>query len=226
MQTKLIYMEHMSQQKCDAYIFEIQEKNGLFSVILNQTVFYPQGGGQPYDIGIISNGNNVFKVSEVRYIDGLVHHIGFFESGILKIGESISCVIDMERRTINTRLHSAGHLIDLAIKELELNWKPGKGYHFPDGPYIEYNGSLEEKNISDLIKEIENKSNDIISRKIDTRIEFSEDSAQDGKPLRTVYYGHFGIPCGGTHVKNLGDITSITIRKIKQDKDIIKISYA
>jgi Ser-tRNA(Ala) deacylase AlaX len=77
-----------------------------------------------------------------------------------------------------------------------------------------------------LVKDIEDKCNEIILRKIETRIEFSDSDVHDGKPLRTVYYGDFGINCGGTLVANLEDIGSVTIRKIKQDKDKIRVSYA
>lgn len=216
----------MEQYTCEAQVLTIQTNNGVTSVSLDQTVFYPQGGGQPYDLGIISSSEGIFQVKEVRYVDGVVHHIGTFEIGSFNVKDTIKCEVDVERRKINTRLHSIGHLIDIAVQELSLKWKPEKGYHFPEGAYIEYSGSTNGKDISELVKEIENKSNEIISRKIDTRILFSEKNTQDGKPLRTVYYGNFGVPCGGTHVTNLGDILSVTIRKIKQDKDKIKVSYA
>lgn len=226
MQTKLIYMEHMQQFACVARVLSIQADNGLLSIILDQTVFYPQGGGQPYDVGSISSRGALFQVKEVRYVNGVVYHIGTFEIDSFGVGDTVTCEIDINRRKINTRLHSIGHLIDIAIQELNLNWEPAKGYHFPEGAYIEYRGNTDGKDLVELVKEIETKSNNIVSRKIDTRIEFSKNNTQDGKPLRTVYYGDFGVPCGGTHVKNLEDIVSVTIRKIKQDKDKIRVSYA
>ena len=45
-----------------------------------------------------------------------------------------------EKRRLYARLHSAGHMLDIVVKNLKLGWIPGKGYHFPDGPYVEYNG--------------------------------------------------------------------------------------
>ncbi len=226
MQTKLIYMEYMQQYTCDAKVLDVRTDKNIVSIILDQTVFYPQGGGQPYDVGTISSDNVIFQVKEVRYIDGEVQHIGTFESGSFKIGENVSCEIDADRRKINTRLHSIGHLIDLAAKELQRSWIPMKGYHFPEGAYIEYGGNIKGKDTMQIVKEIEDKCNEIILRKIETRIEFSENDVHDGKPLRTVYFGDFGINCGGTHVANLEDIGSVTIRKIKQDKDTIRVSYA
>jgi Ser-tRNA(Ala) deacylase AlaX len=219
-------MEHMQQYTCIATIADIKKENGITTIILDQTIFYPQGGGQPYDTGVISNDGGLFTVSEVSYKDGIVNHIGIFEIGDFAVGDTVTCEVDVDKRKIHTRLHSAGHLLDIAIKELDLKWKPGKGYHFPQGPYIEYAGSLHGKDTTDLMKEIEAKCQEIIGRNIETRIEFSETKTQDGKLLRTVYYGNVGIPCGGTHVANLKDISQVTIRKIKQDKETIKLSYA
>merc|ERR1712232_885145 len=50
----------------------------------------------------------------------------------------VNCRIDEKVRRINARVHTAGHLLDRAAKDLEWKWIPGKGYHFPDGPYVEY----------------------------------------------------------------------------------------
>jgi Ser-tRNA(Ala) deacylase AlaX len=49
-------------------------------------------------------------------------------------------VIDEAVRKLNARLHSAGHLLDVAVSRLKLDWKAGKGYHFQDSPYVEYVG--------------------------------------------------------------------------------------
>ena len=46
-----------------------------------------------------------------------------------------------------------------------------------------------------------------------------------GKPARVVMYGAIGIPCGGTHVANLSEIRHLTIRKIKKEKEQVKVSY-
>merc|ERR1712178_619010 len=54
------------------------------------------------------------------------------------LGVKASCQIDAERRRLAARLHSAGHLLDVAVKAADLHWIPSKGYHFPDGSYVEY----------------------------------------------------------------------------------------
>ncbi len=235
--TKLIYMEQMHLLECKATVEEIKDLGeDKFSAILDQTVFYPQGGGQPFDNGIIKNENAIFNVNEVRFMDGQVHHIGKYEKGAFKVGDTVSNFVEKERRQLNTRLHSAGHLVDMGLKELGKLWKPAKGYHFPNGPYVEY---LAEENVFDenLKTELEKKCNEIINRNIETNIKFMDKSEMkkfchfvpdflpEGKPARVVFYGDFAIPCGGTHCKNLNEILKMSIRKIKKEKDMIKISY-
>ena len=92
-------------------------------------MFYPQGGGQPYDTGTISSGDIKFVVEEVRYAEGEVLHIGRFEHVRFMEGEQVRCTVDAERRLLNTRLHSAGHVLDMAVNELGYDWKP-KGLSF------------------------------------------------------------------------------------------------
>ena len=237
--TKLIYLDNMQQLKCISTIKEIiKPESGNISIILDQTVFYPQGGGQPYDIGIIfKNEEIMFKVDEVRFIDEKVHHFGSYINGSFNINDQVHCEVEENRRNINTRYHSAGHLIDMGLHELGKLWKPEKGYHFPNGAYVEYElagNSFED----DSIKALENKCNEIIKRKIETSILFIDKSEMGkycnfvpdylptGKPSRLVLYGNFGIPCGGTHCKNLSEIKGITIRKIKKEKGAIRVSYS
>jgi Ser-tRNA(Ala) deacylase AlaX len=79
-------------------------------VLVDSTVFYPQGGGQPADTGVISAGGGTrFIVDDVRMKDGVVFHYGRFEdagdgcnSGFSE-GQSVSLEVDAERRNLNSR---------------------------------------------------------------------------------------------------------------------------
>ena len=228
MLTELLYMKNMEQMQCSSKIIGSHQNEGKNILMLDQTIFYPQGGGQPYDTGMIKSidGHFVFQVQEVRFIEGVVHHIGIIENGELSVGMEVNCFIDEERRKLNTRLHSAGHLIDMALKEMSIDWIPGKGYHFPQGAYVEYSGNISNLDVENLKSEIGQKCNEIISRNIETKLVFDEHKLQNGKSMRTVFYGEYGIPCGGTHVSNLKEIISIGIRKIKKEKDAIRVSYS
>jgi Ser-tRNA(Ala) deacylase AlaX len=105
-------------------------------------VFHPQGGGQPSDTGLIvfSGSDLKFSVQDVRSKDGIVLHYGVFEgsnpeSGIdSEKGKEVYLTVDESRRKLNSRLHSAGHLLDMCMQKVGLgHLEPGKGYHFPDG---------------------------------------------------------------------------------------------
>lgn len=228
MQTELLYIKNMEQTQCLSKIIDHHQDGDKVTVILDQTIFYPQGGGQPYDTGTIKShgGNLVFQVQEVRFVDGIVHHVGIIESGELSVGIQVHCFADAERRKLNTRLHSAGHLIDMALKEMNIDWMPEKGYHFPQGAYVEYHGKIDNLDVEKLKTEIEKKCNEIISRNVDVKVMFENNKLQSGKPTRTVFYGEYGIPCGGTHVSNLREIVSVGISKLKRSKDAIKVSYS
>lgn len=242
--TNLLYLENFSLLECEAKVVAVENENGKDILILDQTCFYPQGGGQPYDKGIISSPSGTFVVEETRFMDGIVRHIGHFENGVLKKGETVKCLVDKPRRELNSRLHSAGHVLDMAVTGLDLNWIPGKGYHFPDGPYVEYAGGLENLDKEKLKTDIENLCNKFIGQDIETKILFMDkskigsvcrfvpDNIPLNKPTRVVMFGStgspqaaFGVPCGGTHVGNLSEIKNMAIRKIKAGGENIRIGY-
>ncbi|MBI3273808.1 MAG: hypothetical protein HYZ69_01555, partial [Candidatus Colwellbacteria bacterium] len=217
MNTKLLYLEDFNLLVSDANVLQIAQENGKEIVILNQTIFYPQGGGQPYDKGMIEGFSVKFFVEEVRFVDGVVKHIGKFESGNFQVGEIVKCLVDEARRALHSRIHSAGHVVDMAVTALKLSWVPGKGYHFPEGPYVEYVGNLDGLEKEKLKTDVENLCNKFVKENRETKLLFMDkekmkevchfvpDYIPKGKPARVVMYGDFGVPCGGTHVSHLGD---------------------
>src|SRR5579871_4429046 len=116
--TKLTYLENFNLLKDEATVLHIIQENNTI-IILDHTIFYPQGGGQQYDKGIMENKNGKFIVEEVRFIDGIVKHIGKFEHGTFNINDKVTCLVDQNRRELNSRLHSAGHVIDMAVDGLK-----------------------------------------------------------------------------------------------------------
>jgi len=235
--TKLLYLEDFTLLTCEAKVISLAKENSRDVLLLNQTIFYPQGGGQPYDQGVIEGPSGKFLVEEVRFADGVVKHIGKFESGSFQIGEIVKCLVDEARRALHSRIHSAGHVVDMAVTALKLDWVPGKGYHFPEGPYVEYAGSLDGLDKEKLKTDIENLCNKFVEENRETKLLFMDkekmkevchfvpDYIPEGKPARVVMYGDFGVPCGGTHVSRLSEIRSMKIRKIKTESDNIRVAY-
>lgn len=235
--TDLLYMEDFTVLECDATITQIQHEDGRTLLILDKTCFYPQGGGQPYDQGMIESPTGSFIVEEVRKHDDEVMHIGRLEEGALSPGTMVKCRVDKHRRHLHNKLHSGGHVLDYAVKNIGLDWQPGKGYHFPDGPYVEYQGSYEEIEKEKIMQHLENECNRIIRQgAVTTTRSVSLEEASTicahmfefpavVNMVRIVCFDEFCLPCGGTHVKNLSDIGRFSIRNMKQKQGFIRIGY-
>lgn len=237
--TKLLYLNDSYKFEDKAKVLVVQDgENDKKVVLLDQTIFYPQGGGQAYDTGRIENSHGTFHVQEVRFIDGIVHHIGTFESGSFETSQDVKLHVDKERRMLNTKLQSGGHLLDIALRNIGHNLTPSKGYHFPDGPYVEYDGDIPiekreeiraqlEKEVNRLIKEgFEVKTQLVDKEKLKELCYFVPEFIPKDKPARVVViYGKLGLPCGGTHVKNIKDIGKMTITKISTKSGKTRISY-
>lgn len=238
--TKLLYLEDFLELAANARVVEIAEENRKTIVLLDATIFYSQGGGQPYDTGVIESASGAarFIVEDTRFTDGIVKHIGHFEHGIFAAGDNVKLSVDAVRRAVHSRLHSAGHIVDMAVAALGLPWTPGKGFHFPQGPYVEYRGSLDGLDKEKIKSDIEELCKKFVRENLATKVTFPTPEEMtrimarnpaavvpDGKSPRVVMFGDFGVPCGGTHVKNLGEIGVITIRKIKSEGANIRVGY-
>lgn len=238
MATDLYYLQDFDITTCSAQVTSITETEGnRTDVQLDKTCFYPRGGGQDWDTGTIGG---VFQVEEVRLDqDGVVHHIGTFAGNPFAVGDMIDCVVDVDRRAINTRLHSAGHVVDLAVDQIGVGWKPGRGAHYPHMSFVEYEGSVDPEETDAIQSKIQAVVDDVIAQGSENEVKFmpvSEmhtvcrhvpENIPTNKPARVVIYNHdFGVPCGGTHVKNVKDIGKVTITKVKTKKGLTKVSYA
>jgi Ser-tRNA(Ala) deacylase AlaX len=102
-----LYLEDSYLRECDAAVLSASGKEA----VLDRTVFYPQGGGQPSDTGkLVSQSGAEFRVVSVRKRDGkIVHELG--SEAQLAPGEKVKCVIDWERRYRLMRMHTAAHVL-------------------------------------------------------------------------------------------------------------------
>jgi Ser-tRNA(Ala) deacylase AlaX len=232
--TTLKYLENTYTFELSAKVFDIRTlEDGRTAVLLDETIFYPQGGGQPCDIGTISTEKLVFNVTDVRMDkEGNVLHIGSCANGKLASGDSVILSLDRDRRIRNAKVHSAGHLIDCAITQLGIPLKPTKGYHFPEGPNVEYEGAID--NSPDMVQKLQAAVDALVAK--NSRVIAHELSAEEaakqgafapaGKKVRMVMFEGFdACGCGGTHVRDAGEIGAIVIRKIKTKGGITKVSY-
>lgn len=103
--TNAMYLEDSYLRECDASVVSVKDEK---YVVLDQTVFYPKGGGQPWDIGKLIKDQETFNVVYVGKFSGEisqeVDHAG------LKEGDKVDCVLDWERRYKLMRSHTAAHI--------------------------------------------------------------------------------------------------------------------
>ncbi len=238
--TRLLYMNDTYRFEERATVLEIKhDEEKKVIIILDQTIFHPQGGGQPADTGIIQNDEAEFEVMDVRMKDGIVLHHGTFKKGQFQPRDEVLLRIDEKKRLLHAKLHSAGHLIDVAIQEIGLNLTPTKGYHFPQGAYVEYKNKIPPEERERIRNLLEQKSNELISRGFDVKVEMVEydkleeacgflpDYIPPGQLTRVVTVaGTLGIPCGGTHVNNIKELGTLKINKIKVRSGNTRIYYS
>lgn len=237
MATELLYLEDFDVLSAPATVTAVTRlEDGRLDVELDRTCFYPRGGGQDWDTGVIRSGDDAFTVDEVRLDEnGVVHHLG---AGAVSESVDVVLEVDPERRTINTRLHSAGHIVDLAVERLGLPWVPGKGAHYPHMSFVEYSGEV-PGDIEETRRSIEHEVAQVIAQGSRNEIRFMPvaemgaycrhvpENIPTNKPARIVLYNEtFGSPCGGTHVRDVADVGTLTITKIKSKKGVTKVSYA
>ncbi len=94
----------------NAKVINIEEKDGFLLVELDDTIFYPAGGGQPCDTGIIKNNYFEGKVVDVSKKDGKIVHKLKIIDGTLKINDNITCNHNIKRRLSLVRMHSGEHV--------------------------------------------------------------------------------------------------------------------
>lgn len=97
----------------DSYLKETKAtvtsvKDGKY-VTLNQTIFYPKGGGQPYDTGELVKGNETYKVIYVGKFSGEISHE--VDHNGLQVGDEVKCVLNWKRRYKLMRSHTAAHVL-------------------------------------------------------------------------------------------------------------------
>jgi len=216
---------------------EGRDEKGRY-IVLDRTIFYPQGGGQPSDTGTIETKTTKIQVWFVGYSDGIVRHYTNDDAPLdLAENEEVQTSIDIRRRLDNARTHTAGHLISHVVESMYPGVLAVKGYHFPDGAHVEFMNpqriSIAEKleEIEALVRNEINSGGSIEAQfaSYDDAISLTPHLAAyipTNKPSRIVTISSFSAqPCGGTHVANLSQLGNVSITRIKNKKDRTKISY-
>lgn len=184
-------------------------------IIIRETLFHPQGGGQKADLGFIGKAR-VLHVAN-REDGEVVHHVDSLDG--LNVGDEVLLQVDPDHRRLSSRLHTAGHLVAAASEALAPSLKGRAGHHWPGEARVDF--SIEGSDPDEFFEiQLRNELCRLIA--LDLPVETSTPDS----PPRLVQIGEYrSIPCGGTHVQRLGDIELIEIRKVKKGKGLLRISY-
>ena len=215
--TKRAYYFDSYLEEHQAMVTAIHHDESGYIVELNETIFHPQGGGQPSDSGTI-NGVSVLRVVEKEEI--ILHQLQAEPSFL--VGDVVALKIDVMRRKEYAKLHTGGHLIAHLIEEKYPELKAIRGHHFPGQSRVEFKRLSEAAFPNKKIVETELKLmlSDIIA------LNHSIQSFYDEKQGRRVSIGNFEeTPCGGTHVSNLGELAQIQIRSVKVKSGTFRVGY-
>ena len=223
----------VQQQVCSSFIGynSTQIETEILSIIddntilLKETPFYPEGGGQIGDQGIIKGENFVFEVTDTKKVaEGIIFHIGKIVIGELKENSKVSAEVDRYRRGQMRRSHTSTHLLNAALRQIvDPSIKQAGSLVTPDRLRFDFN--YYEAIPKDLLHQIEQVVNHEIMRNtfVETNEMSLETVKQDsniqavfddkyGETVRVVSIGDFSKElCGGTHVKMTGDIGTFRI---------------
>ncbi|NJF24251.1 alanyl-tRNA editing protein [Thermococcus sp. Bubb.Bath] len=199
MATRKLYYEDAYMREAKAKVLESKDN----ALLLDQTVFYPTGGGQPHDRGTI-NGVEVLDVYKDE--EGNVWHV-VAEPEKFKVGDEVELRIDWDYRYKLMRIHSAMHLLDHVLNEVlgKGKWKPyGSGMSAEKGRYdIEY---------PENVNQYKGKIIELFNRYVDEGGEMK--IWWEGETRLTQIRDFEPIPCGGTHVKDIREIGHL--KKLKR----------
>jgi misacylated tRNA(Ala) deacylase len=107
--TKLLYQTDSYLQAFDASVIALDQEN--HGIILDQTAFYPGGGGQPYDLGTLTQGSTIYSISRLKKIGDQVTHFIEGDIPLPKVSSQLHGQINWERRYQLMRTHTAMHVL-------------------------------------------------------------------------------------------------------------------
>ncbi|EOA6615487.1 alanine--tRNA ligase [Vibrio vulnificus] len=187
-------------------------------VILQETPFYAESGGQCGDSGVLKTESGLFQVEDTQKLGNAIAHHGVLVEGVLAKGDQVTAIVDAERRAAISLNHSATHLLHAALRQVLGEHVAQKG-SLVKAENLRFDFSHLEAVTAAELKEVERLVNAQIRRNhtIETNIMDIESAKQKGAmalfgekyddEVRVLSMGDFSTElCGGIHASNTGDI--------------------
>lgn len=217
------YTEIESQAKITALFYDGKSVESIEAgqsavVILENTPFYAESGGQISDSGYLSAQGVTFNVKDTQKYGQVFGHIGELTQGSLKVGQSVNAIVDAKRRHNTSLNHSATHLLHAALRQILGLHVVQKGSLVSD-KVLRFDFAQPEAITKEQLSEIETLVNQKIRANFPVQTDIMDiDSAKAkgamalfgekyGDKVRVLTMGDFSIElCGGIHAKRTGDI--------------------
>ncbi len=220
--TKELYWHDSYQKKCQSKVVSLASEK---LVVMDQTVFYPQGGGQPTDTGVLRRGNEEFKVVFTKKV-GPDIALEVDKLG-LKEGDSVETELDWSRRYKLMRMHTSAHILAKVIFDetgsLITGNQLGENESRMDFNVIEFNAGIAQG--------YRDRANKVIRENLEVTASIMPFAEAMKKPelfrlkdvlpktipeLRVVSIGTFDVQAdGGTHVRLTGEIGALSLVRIE-----------
>lgn len=221
-ETRRLYYENVYKKEFEAKVLECREGKKGFQIILDESAFYPEGGGQPSDTGYL----NQIKVKEVHEKDGELLH---YTDEAIEPGTTVMGKIDWARRFDLMQQHSGEHMVSGLVHE-----KYGYdnvGFHMgSDVITIDFNGILDDAEMAEietLVNEKiwENAPVEIFfpSREELESLEYRSKKELTGQVRIVRFPGCDTCACCGTHVSRTGEIGMVKLLSVVKFRDGVRM---
>ncbi|MUV87880.1 alanine--tRNA ligase [Natronomonas sp. CBA1123] len=239
--TEKLYYEDPERTDFEAVVLDVIEREvddeTHYDVALDQTMFYPEGGGQPADTGTLATDEVTVEVTDVQEVDGVVLHRTDESPGK---GEFVRGQIDATRRKRLMQHHTATHIVGYAAREvLGEHVRQAGAQKGTDSSRFDIRHY--ERISREEVKRIERVANDLVTDNVAVKQEWPDrheaeeehgfDLYQGGIPpgqnLRLIRVAEDVQACAGTHVTRTGDIGTIKILSTERVQDgVERLTFA
>lgn len=227
--TEQLYYDDQDRMEFEAIVLDVIERKEGFDVVLDQTMFYPEGGGQPADMGTISTDDASVDVRDVQRQDGVILHRTDDDPGK---GEFVRGQIDADRRKRLMAHHTATHIIGHAARQVlgehvrQAGAQKGTDSSRLDVTHYERISRSDRQRIERIANQIVRENTPVVQEWPDRHVaeeQYGFDIYQGGIPpgtnIRLIHVDDDVQACAGTHVGRTGDIGCIKIRSTERVQD-------
>jgi len=214
---KFVGYNHLS---CDTNIVKYMILDNIDVIVLKETPFYAESGGQLADKGVISGDGFIFEVADVQKYKEIIVHLGKFEGKVSS--KEVKAKIEISTRRATAKNHTATHLLQSALKKIVSNEIAQAG-SFNDATKLRFDFNVDDAISTSQLKEIELMVNGWIlgGNEVSTNIMDIKEAKKTatalfedkyGDKVRVVSIGNISSElCGGTHIGNIAEIGAFVI---------------